>query len=71
MSGMHPVPYYWSHGITVAANHTSQSYMRPKAGHKKEAMLTNMMGGETKLNIPVTQSNRKCQCMGDNYEQNK
>eukprot|EP00957_Ditylum_brightwellii_P147292 11215683-Ditylum_brightwellii.AAC.1 len=57
--GMHLVCYYWSHGITVTANHTSRSCMQSKVGHKKEAALTNMMGGETKLNIPVTQANRK------------
>eukprot|EP00957_Ditylum_brightwellii_P174716 13303618-Ditylum_brightwellii.AAC.1 len=54
MAGMHTVHYYWSHGITVNANHTSQYFTQPKAGHKKKAALINMMGGKTKLNIPVT-----------------
>eukprot|EP00957_Ditylum_brightwellii_P030601 2319004-Ditylum_brightwellii.AAC.1 len=58
-SGMYPVYYCWSHGITVTANHRSQPCTQPKVGHKKEAMLTNMMGGETNLNIPVTQANMK------------
>eukprot|EP00957_Ditylum_brightwellii_P116306 8871560-Ditylum_brightwellii.AAC.1 len=57
--GIHTAHYCWSHSITVNANHTRHSCTQPKAGHKKEATLTNMMGGETKLNIPVTKANRK------------
>eukprot|EP00957_Ditylum_brightwellii_P084113 6394486-Ditylum_brightwellii.AAC.2 len=59
--GMHDTYYCWSHGITIKANHTSQPCMRPKEGHKREATLTNMLGGETKLNIPLNtaHNNRK------------
>eukprot|EP00957_Ditylum_brightwellii_P149554 11388641-Ditylum_brightwellii.AAC.1 len=64
-AGMHLVFYYWSHGIIVTLNHTSQSCVRPKVGHKKEATLTNMMGGKTKLNIPFGRNNKNDSAWGE------
>eukprot|EP00957_Ditylum_brightwellii_P205924 15346023-Ditylum_brightwellii.AAC.1 len=57
--GMHDSYYCWSHGITIKPNHTSQTCLRPKEGHKKEATITNMLGGKTKLNIPLLEAHRK------------
>jgi hypothetical protein len=37
--------YCWSHGYKLARIHTSQTFLYPKDGHKREATKTNNMGG--------------------------
>ena len=40
-----PKSYCWTHGYTINENHSSQTCNNPKHGHKKEATMTNNMGG--------------------------
>jgi hypothetical protein len=37
--------YCWTHENKIARNHTSESCMYPKTGHKREATEDNNMGG--------------------------
>jgi hypothetical protein len=37
--------YCWSHGYKLARYHTSQTFLYPKDGHKRESTKTNNMGG--------------------------
>ena len=36
----------WSHGFDIGNNHTSATCRNPKEGHKREATVTNQMGGD-------------------------
>ena len=38
--------YCWSHGFDIGPSHTSATCRNPKHGHKKEATVTNQMGGD-------------------------
>jgi hypothetical protein len=40
-----PSNYCWTHGYKVANTHTSLSCNFPKQGHKREATITDNMGG--------------------------
>jgi hypothetical protein len=40
-----PKNYCWNHGYKVANTHTSLSCNFPKQGHKREATITDNMGG--------------------------
>jgi hypothetical protein len=37
--------YCWNHGYKIARNHTSENYLYPKNGHKREAKKDNNLGG--------------------------
>jgi hypothetical protein len=39
------VYYCWIHGIGFNKDHTSDTCKAPQAGHRSEAVITNMMGG--------------------------
>mmetsp|Transcript_117337 Transcript_117337/g.240039 ORF Transcript_117337/g.240039 Transcript_117337/m.240039 type:complete len:224 (-) Transcript_117337:66-737(-) len=44
--------YCWTHGCDIHINHTSSTCKHPAPGHRKDATLTNMMGGSTQyLNL--------------------
>jgi hypothetical protein len=38
--------YYWTHGIRVSRNHSSEKCRDLGEGHKKEATIDNRMGGK-------------------------
>ena len=41
--------YCWTHGATRNKDHTSKTCSRPAEGHKTEATLFNMMGGNNSI----------------------
>jgi hypothetical protein len=45
-TGIH---YCWTHGLTFSAEHTSASCAHKVEGHKDNATLSNMMGGNNKI----------------------
>ena len=47
-----PINYCWTHGITRNVWHNSTTCSRPKDGHKKEATLSNKMGGSEHCHKP-------------------
>jgi hypothetical protein len=45
-SGWH---YCWTHGLGNNPNHASSKCTRPAEGHKMDAILDNMLGGNTRI----------------------
>jgi hypothetical protein len=49
----------YTHGLTRNKTHTSQTCTKPCDGHKREATLTNPMGGSDKINFGNPRRNRR------------
>jgi hypothetical protein len=54
----YPVSYCWSCGITGNLSHSSETCKSPLEGHKKEATLSNKMGGNART-FAQTQKDKK------------
>jgi hypothetical protein len=49
----------YTHGLTRNKTHASQTHTKPCDGHKREATLTNPMGGSDKINFGNPLRNRR------------
>ena len=45
------VYYCWTHGLGTNANHTSATCQRPGKGHKQNATIINMQGGNNTIMV--------------------